>query len=253
MIRRLALASTVALLATLGLAAPALAHIDPDPVEAQAGATLTVAFTVEHGCDGSPTVEINMRLPEGVTEPVPVPVAGWDERIEDGVVTYAGGPLPADTPGTFEITMTLPATPDTTIYFPFVQRCEVGEIRWIALPDDSGDEPDEPAPALDLIGPAISPPADSAVPSDSAAGGDDDASTTAPSVLDDDSADTTLPTVIAPADTASDDDADSTTGTIAFIISVIAVLIVGAIAVVAARRNRPGGGDTSGGSGGDVA
>ena len=43
--------------------------------------------------------------------------------------TFAGGPLPDDVEGTFGVTMTLPATPDTTIYFPFVQRCEVGEIR----------------------------------------------------------------------------------------------------------------------------
>lgn len=248
MIRRLILVSTVALVGALGFAAPALAHIDPDPAEAQAGATLTVGFTVEHGCDGSPTVEVDMRLPDGVTDAVAVPLEGWDERIEDGVVTYTGGPLPADSPGTFEITMTLPATPDTTIFFPIVQRCEAGEIRWIALPDGSGDEPDEPAPALDLFGPALTAPPDSVVPSDSATGVDDDASTTALSGVDDDSADTTSPMVIAPADTAPEDDGDSNTGTVVFIISAISVLIVAAIAFVTARRSRPdGGGDTSGG------
>ena len=154
MIRRTLLLSTVSAIAAVALASPALAHIDPDPTEAQAGSTLSVAFTVEHGCDGSPTIQLDMRLPDGVTDARPDAIAGWEGSIDADVVTFAGGPLPDDQEGTFSVTMTLPPTPDTTVYFPFVQRCEVGEIRWIAIPtDDSGAEPEEPAPALLLTGP----------------------------------------------------------------------------------------------------
>lgn len=141
------------------LAPSASAHIDPVPAEAQAGSDLSVGFTVEHGCDGSPTVRLDMRVPEGVTNPVAVPPAGWAGRVEGDVVIFEGGPQPDDQPLTFLVRMVLPTTPDTTIYFPFVQRCEVGEIRWIDIPSDgSGVELDEPAPAMRLFGPVATPP-----------------------------------------------------------------------------------------------
>lgn len=149
--------SIVAGLLTLGVHVEvAHAHIDPEPSSAQPGARLDISFTVEHGCDGSPTVQLDMRLPDGVTDPVPVPPDGWEASVRDGVVTFVGGPLPDDQPLAFPITMTLPPTPDVTIYFPFVQRCEEGEIRWIDIPTDgSGAAPNEPAPALTLSGPVV--------------------------------------------------------------------------------------------------
>lgn len=140
--------------AGLFLSTPVLAHIDPDPTEAQAGSSLSVGFTVEHGCDGSPTTSLDMRLPDGITAVTPQAPDGWEGSISDNIVTFEGGPLPDDQQLTFNVALTLPPTPDTTIYFPFVQRCEVGEIRWIDVPSDgSGDELDEPAPAMALTGP----------------------------------------------------------------------------------------------------
>jgi len=154
-IRRSLLALTAATV-VLSFASPVLAHVDPDPEEAQAGSQLSVGFTVQHGCDGSPTVQLDMRLPEGVTGAQPEPPDGWNGTVEADVITFTGGPLPDDQELTFRVLMTLPPTPDTTIYFPFVQRCEVGEIRWIAIPSDgSGTELDEPAPAMRLTGPAV--------------------------------------------------------------------------------------------------
>jgi uncharacterized protein YcnI len=162
MIRRFVLAAALCSTALLASAGPALAHIDPNPVAAPAGSQLTVAFTVEHGCEGSPTVRLDMRLPDGVTNATPEPLPGWDESVEvvdgDTIVTFAGGPLADDAEGTFEVAMTLPPTPDTTIYFPFVQRCEDGEIRWIGIPATPGDELDEPAPAMELTGSVVPEP-----------------------------------------------------------------------------------------------
>jgi len=148
-------------LAGLAVASPAWAQVDPDPTDAQAGSDVSVGFTVEHGCDGSPTVQLDMRLPDGISDPLAEPPSGWTRRVEDNVVTFEGGPLPGDQELTFRVRMILPAVPDTTIYFPFVQRCEVGEIRWIDIPTDgSGEELDEPAPAMRLFGPtATTPPA----------------------------------------------------------------------------------------------
>lgn len=156
---RSAVAAIAAIGVLCGWPSVAFAHIDPEPAEAPAGSELVVGFTVEHGCDGSPTVQLDMRLPVGVMAPVPEAIDGWTASVDGDVVTFVGGPLPDDTPQTFRIGMVLPLEPGTTLYFPFVQRCEIGEIRWIDVPTDgSGTQLDEPAPAMTLTGPAAPPP-----------------------------------------------------------------------------------------------
>jgi len=238
MIRRTLLLSAGSALAALTIASPALAHIDPDPTEAQAGSTLSVAFTVEHGCDGSPTIQLDMRLPEGVTEASPDPIDGWEGSIDADVVTFVGGPLPDDQEGTFSVTMTLPPTPDTTIYFPFVQRCEVGEIRWIAIPTaGAGDEPEEPAPAMVLTGPvatttappATTAPASTAAPTTTAAA----ATTVAPTVPG-----TDAPTSTDLAAVTTDENGSQNTGTWFFVASIAAVLGLGVFVAFRARSAR---------------
>jgi len=147
--RRIAATGFVAICAMQALASPAFAHIDPDPEEAPAGSEQSVGFTVQHGCDGSPTVQLDMRLPEGVSSAVPQPPDGWTGTIDVNVVTFVGGPLADDVELTFRVSMILPMLPETTVFFPFVQRCQLGEIRWIDIPQDgSGEELDEPAPAM---------------------------------------------------------------------------------------------------------
>ena len=238
MIRRTILLSAGSALAALTIASPALAHIDPDPTEAQAGSTLSVAFTVEHGCDGSPTVQLDMQLPEGVTEASPDPIDGWEGSIDADVVTFVGGPLPDDEEGTFSVTMTLPPTPDTTIYFPFVQRCEVGEIRWIAIPTDTaGDEPEEPAPAMLLTGPvatttappASTAPASTAAPTTTAAA----ATTVAPTVPGTDAPSSTVLAAV-----TTDENGSQSTGTWFFVASIAAVLGLGVFVAFRARSAR---------------
>src|SRR5262245_47520865 len=132
-VRPITLGGTITTIASVWGAGPVLAHIDPDPKEAPAGSEQSVGFTVEHGCDGSPTIQLDMRLPVGVTGAVPEPPAGWTASVRGRVVTFAGGPLADDVEETFRVRMTLPMTPEATIYFPFVQRCEEGEIHWINL------------------------------------------------------------------------------------------------------------------------
>ena len=228
MIRRTLLLSTVSAIAALAIASPALAHIDPDPTEAQAGSTLSVAFTVEHGCDGSPTIQLDMRLPEGVTDASPDPIAGWEGSIDADVVTFVGGPLPDNEEGTFSVTMTLPPTPDTTIYFPFVQRCEVGEIRWNAIPTDA--EPEEPAPAMLLTGPV----ATTTAPPPTTTPASTTPSTTASTTV----ARTDAPTSTEMAAVGIDENGSQNTGTWFFIASVAAVLGLGVFVAFRARSAR---------------
>ena len=252
MIRRFVLSAAAVSAAVLTIGGVASAHIDPDPAEAQAGSRLTVGFTVEHGCEGSPTVQLDMRLPEGVTDPATETVDGWDGSIEtvdgDVIVTFAGGPLADDVEGTFSVTMTLPPTPDTTIYFPFVQRCEVGEIRWIGIPTEPGEELDEPAPAMALIGPVATVPTTAPVteptepeaiaPETSEA---DAAETTeAPTTTDASPETSAAPATSEPISTGIDEDGDPRTGTIMFIVSIAAVLGLGAFVVYRSRQARAG-------------
>ncbi len=243
MIRRVLLLSTASAVAALAIASPALAHIDPDPTEAQAGSTLSVAFTVEHGCDGSPTIQLDMRLPEGVTGASPDSIDGWEGSIDVDVVTFVGGPLPDDEEGTFSVTMTVPPTPDTTIYFPIVQQCEVGEIRWIAIPTDgSGTEADEPAPALLLTGPVATTtaPATTAAPTTTPP---TTAATSVPetSVPDTTVADTAAATTSEPAIVGIDENGSQNTGTWFFVASVAAVLGLGVFVAFRARSARNSG------------
>jgi periplasmic copper chaperone A len=223
MIRRVLALVVGALTVAISSATPVLAHIDPDPKEARAGSTLTVGFTVEHGCDGSPTVQLDMRLPDGVTGASPEPIAGWDGSIDGDVVTFTGGPLPDDVEATFSVAMTLPPTPDTTIHFPFVQRCETGEIRWIAIPTAPGDAPDEPAPAMRLFGPVattVAPPPTAAAP-DTTAVAATTATTETPTAVP-----TTEPVVIAP---APEGRGDARVGTIGFVVTMLVVFALGLI------------------------
>jgi len=248
MIRRFVLAAAACSAALFAVAGPVSAHIDPNPTEAQSGSRLTVGFTVEHGCDGSPTVQLDMRLPEGVTDAVPEPAQGWNDSIEtvdgDTIVTFEGGPLADDVEGTFDVTMTLPPTPDTTIFFPFVQRCEVGEIRWIGVPVEPGDELDEPAPAMALTGPvavatATEPAAESTEPAAT-----EPTTTDAPEtmmVATGPSPDTTAtPGTIEPvvASTGIDKDASPGTGTVGFIVTMAVVIALSGFVVYRARRAR---------------
>jgi periplasmic copper chaperone A len=250
MFRRLVLTAAVTSMSLLTVSGAASAHIDPDPARAQAGSRLTVGFTVEHGCSGSPTVQLDMRLPQGVTDAVTEPLDGWDGSVDavdgDTIVTFTGGPLPDDVEGTFSVTMTLPRAPDTTIFFPFVQRCEVDEIRWIGIPARPGDELDEPAPAMELTGPVA--PAPTTVPVT-------EPIETAPVTTDRTTTPTTEqppqtgpapgssePAVIASADEDPSDSDTGTTGTVVFIASIAAVLGIGGFVVLRSRQARAGSG-----------
>ena len=250
MMRRFVLSIAVASAAVLGLGGVASAHIDPDPTEAQAGSRLTVGFTVEHGCEGSPTVQLDMRLPEGVVDAVAEPVEGWDGSIEtvdgDTIVTFVGGPLADDVEGTFSVTMTLPPTTDVTVYFPFVQRCEVGEIRWIQLPTEPGDELDEPAPSMSLVGPVAVAPAPEPAPTQPAPTSEPattepattDPATTEPATTESATTDAASPTTSEVVPVGVNEAADPRTGTIMFVVSIAAVLGLGGFVAYRARQAR---------------
>ena len=152
---------------------PALAraHSTADPSEGTAGGHFRTTFRVTHGCKGSPTTAVTIRIPEGVLSAKPMPKAGWtieiktrplDLPVDSGhgykireavtEVTWTGGRLENAHFDEFVVSMRLPDKPGTTLYFPMVQICEKGSSNWIGIPAAGqkwGDLP-EPAPFVTL-------------------------------------------------------------------------------------------------------
>jgi uncharacterized protein YcnI len=225
-LRTRVLVGTAALLGALALAAPASAHIDPDPTSVPAGSQATVAFTVEHGCEESDTTKLEIKVPDGVTDARFVAKEGWTGSTSDGVVTITGGPLGHDTEDRFSITFTAPATEGATLRFPIIQTCEVGSIDWISESEDD----DHPAPVVTLGAP------------------DPNATTTAPpTTTEPESTVTRLESTTTEAeattttkpDAASDDEDDDENTTATLIAGgVIGLLVVAGGAYVVNRRNR---------------
>jgi periplasmic copper chaperone A len=129
-------------------ASPAAAHVEPTVTIVPAASEATVEFVVQHGCDASPTTQLEFQVPELVTDATPLPKAGWASTVDRQVIAFTGGPLPPDEEGTFSVRFSVPDAPGTTLVFPFLQTCEEGSIDWIQLDPDG----ERPAPVV-AIGP----------------------------------------------------------------------------------------------------
>lgn len=159
-------------LAVMPLSQEASAHVTVNPNEAVAESRVRTALRVPHGCEGSSTVAIRVKMPEGVTSVKPEMKAGWDititmrtldEPVDAGhgnmvsetvdEITWRGGPLPDAFFEEFGLIMRLPAGAGNTLYFPTVQECEEGIHRWIEIPAEGQrwHDLDEPAPFIRLI------------------------------------------------------------------------------------------------------
>jgi periplasmic copper chaperone A len=160
-------ATTFAALTVIGVAT---AHVSTDPATARAGSTSVIGFVVGHGCEGSPTTSVSIRIPAGVTSAKPRPKPGWKLSVRKGrlpqpvrdfagntvtrgvlEVTWRGGRLLDDHYDAFELRLGMPNTPRRTLWFPTVQRCVRGVHRWITIPKSGQPEPEEPAPGVRLV------------------------------------------------------------------------------------------------------
>jgi uncharacterized protein YcnI len=150
-------------------ASPALGHVTANPDQAPADSWFRTALRVSHGCEGSPTVAVRVKLPDGVLSVRPQMKPGWEISITErkldppiegphGTVTevvdeiaWRGGPLPDAYFDEFGLSMRLPAE-QATLYFPTVQECEQGVHRWIEIPagGQEWDDLEEPAPFVTL-------------------------------------------------------------------------------------------------------
>ncbi len=117
-----------------GSVAAAYAHVVSQPNTAVAGASFTAGFLVAHGCDGSPTIALRIKLPEGVTAAKPLPKDGWTVTEVAGEIAWRGGSIDAHKHETFGVSLKLPDTPGKTLYFLAIQECQQGSASWIEVP-----------------------------------------------------------------------------------------------------------------------
>ena len=68
---RLLAVPAAAALVTLGLAAPASAHVTITPEATAAGSFTVVTVSVPHGCEGSPTTKVAIQIPEDILAVTP--------------------------------------------------------------------------------------------------------------------------------------------------------------------------------------
>ncbi|MDP1626874.1 YcnI family protein [Parvibaculum sp.] len=158
--------------AIFAAAAPASAHVTLGQESAPAGSYYKAVFRVPHGCAGSATTSVSIRVPEGVISVKPQPKPGWTvatekaaytqtyevhgKPVSEGVVkvTWQGGPLPDDQFDEFAFLAKLPSDPEAMmLFFPVEQTCEKGSIAWdeFAAPGVDPHSLEKPAPALMLI------------------------------------------------------------------------------------------------------
>jgi uncharacterized protein YcnI len=167
-------AAFVGIVGALAGASIALAHITLENQQAAVGASYKAVLRVPHGCDGSATVAVRVRIPDGFIEVKPMPKPGWKldvvrgkyqkptsmrgTKMTEGVteVDWSGGNLPDAYYDEFVLNGFIadeePA--GQTMYFPVVQECEKGVNRWIEIPDGTHADQGEaatPAAALRLL------------------------------------------------------------------------------------------------------
>jgi uncharacterized protein YcnI len=155
----------------LAAASFAFAHITLENQQAPIGSFYKAVLRVPHGCDGSATVAVRVRIPEGYIDVKPMPKPGWKlmtvsgkykapmslrgAKVSEGVteVDWTGGNLPDAYYDEFVLTGYLgdDLQAGQTMYFPIVQDCEKGVNRWIEIPADGAPEPAEPAAKLKLL------------------------------------------------------------------------------------------------------
>jgi uncharacterized protein YcnI/copper(I)-binding protein len=163
------------LVCLVGLCGAASAHVVLEAKQAALGAGYKAVFGIPHGCEGSPTTEVRVDIPEGVIAVKPMPKPGWTLSLEkgayartykfyhgemksDGVqhVTWSGGSLPDEYFDQFVLSTFIAGelAADGTLYFPVTQKCANGEQQsWSQIPADGQDAHslEHPAPQLLLI------------------------------------------------------------------------------------------------------
>ncbi|MEU8027519.1 YcnI family protein [Streptomyces sp. NPDC049099] len=172
---RVTAAGAVAGTAVLALSVPAFAHVTVQPEGTAAkGGYAVVDFKVPNERDKASTTKVEVSLPADhpIASVMAQPVPGWnvqvtksklakpltvhDEKIDEAVtkVTWTAADGKGIQPGYFQkFPLSLGALPDNAdqLVFKAIQTYSDKEVvRWIEVPQAGQDEPENPAPVLEL-------------------------------------------------------------------------------------------------------
>jgi Domain of unkown function (DUF1775) len=210
--------SAIAALAVVGLAAPALAHVEVSADKTQAGATdATLTFNGEAENPKFGIMTERVVLPTGIVPadvaPVKLP-SGWTyTRNADGF-TVGGKALKIGTDAVWSVKIAQLPADQTRLSFKTLETYGDGDVvRWIEIQEPGAAEPDNPAPLLVLK------PAASTAPAPAASATTAAAAAQAPTAT----------------DTSTADESGNSTWWIWIVVAVI-VVVLGAGLIVMRRR-----------------
>ncbi|GAA1937930.1 YcnI family protein [Nocardioides hwasunensis] len=132
-------------------AGPVAAHVTITPTTTAAGARAEVRMEVPHGCEGSATTELAVRLPAQVSDADVETTDRWAADVASDSITFrTDAPLPDALRDQVVFSVRLPDEVGAELVFPVVQRCEEGESAWteVAEDDASREALDMPAPVI---------------------------------------------------------------------------------------------------------
>jgi periplasmic copper chaperone A len=135
-------------IATFAFPKQTVAHVTLEPKSASAGSYSKLVFRVPHGCEGSPTTEITVKLPAGILSVKPQIHPGWKistkkiklekpaelhgkpitETISE--VAWSGGRIPDEFMDEFGMSVKLPEKSEGKLVFPVIQKCAKGSANW---------------------------------------------------------------------------------------------------------------------------
>ncbi len=152
---------------------PAFSHATLETSEATINLSYKGVIRIAHGCSGSPTTRIKIKIPEGIMSVKPMPKSGWTlttvkadysqpyqnhgKTITQGVseIIWTGGKLLDDHYDEFVFRSTISdrVQAGSTLYLPVIQTCEIGENAWVETPSPTQDYKSlkSPAPSLKII------------------------------------------------------------------------------------------------------
>jgi periplasmic copper chaperone A len=166
-------------LGLVGFINMAQAHITLETPFASAGATTKVVLRVGHGCEGSATTSLQVRIPEGFRGAKPMPKAGWalatkveplpapyvshGKTISESValITWTAQGASAFLPdGHYDEFVLQGQAPEKAgpLWFKVVQTCEQGSNDWSEVPPQGTDRKGlkQPAALLEIRAKATS-------------------------------------------------------------------------------------------------
>lgn len=129
------------------IASAHVSFIDAQPITE--GKSFKATFAISHGCEGSPTTKVTIKIPQGIIAVKPMPKANWTittgtqkyaktyqqygKDITEGVesITWEGS-LPDQYYDEFTLTGYFADQDKNSeqVYFPVIQTCEKGQYLW---------------------------------------------------------------------------------------------------------------------------